>query len=179
MTLAIFKKCTRLKGFLFQVSIWDTFCLSLRRYYTWSWKVVDGYASHEMESRTTYASPTSYSKMLVFSNEGTKKAGTKGRFRVSGKNHETPQIWGVEKNLFTRSPAEVVIVHLLFMDLGWTLGPQEFAATLDLKFLDEQAGYMVVNILASPRSYEMFLGCIYITYIIYISEEQSWTIQSQ
>ena len=81
-----------------------------------------------MESRTTYASPTSYSKMLAFSNEGTKKAGTKGRFRVSGKNHETPQIWGVEKNLFTRSPAEVVIemcgsfvVHGLGMDT-WATG---------------------------------------------------------
>ena len=57
------------------------------------------------------------------------------------------------------------------MDLGWTLGPQEFAATLDLKFLDEQAGYMVVNILANPRSYEMFLGGI--LYIYVYNEEQS------
>ena len=51
------------------------------------------YASHELESRTTYASPKLYSKMLAFSTEGTKKAGIKGRFRVSGKKHEAPQIW--------------------------------------------------------------------------------------
>ena len=50
------------------------------------------------------------------------------------------------------------MVHLLFMGLGWTLGPQELVATLDLKFLDEQAGFMVVGILASPRNCEMFLG---------------------
>lgn len=46
-------------------------------------------------------------------------------------------------------------------ELGMDIGPQELVATLDLKFLDEQAGFMVVGILAIPRNCEMFLGYIF------------------